>query len=109
MKLTKTLVNLVGIAGLLLGNSTVIQAQIPGVPSTPGIPSTSDIPGQTGNIMDQALLLQKLQSQGYTDIQDLIMNDSNLMETSALDINGNLVKLLINPMTGDIIKSQLLN
>ena len=67
--------------------------------------------GSIGNIvgalpMDQIKML--LEKQGYTKISNLIPTKSgDALQASAVNKSGSPVDLLINPKTGDVLKSVL--
>ncbi|HAF56345.1 MAG TPA: PepSY domain-containing protein [Thauera sp.] len=102
MRATTLIATLALTGGLIGAGATVAPASA----QSPAPAATSAAPAAQSNWMSIKDLLNKLEAAGYRDFRE-VERDDNRYEVKAVDPQGQRVELDVDPVTGDILKTEV--
>ncbi len=104
-----TLIATLALTGGLIGAGAAIVpafAQTTAPAATPATATAPAAPAAQSNWMSLKDVQTKLEAAGYTDFRE-IERDKNKYEVKATDPQGQRVELDVDPVTGDVLKTEV--
>lgn len=98
-----TLIATLALTGGLIGAGAAI---VPAFAQNAATTATATAPAAQSNWMSLKDVQAKLEAAGYTDFRE-IERDKNKYEVKATDPQGQRVELDVDPVTGDVLKTEV--
>lgn len=105
MRATTLIATLALSGGLIGAGAAIVPAFAQNAPATT-TPATATAPAAQSNWMSLKDVQTKLEAAGYTDFRE-IERDKNKYEVKATDPQGQRVELDVDPVTGEVLKTEV--
>ena len=101
-----TLIATLALTGGLIGAGAAIAPAFAQNAAPAATPATATAPAAAPNWLSIKDVLGKLEAAGYTDFRE-IEREKNKYEVKATDPQGQRVELDVDPVTGDVLKTEV--
>lgn len=101
-----TLIATLALTGGLIGAGATIAPAFAQNAAPTATPAAATAPAAQANWMSPKDVQTKLEGAGYTDFRE-IERDKNKYEVKATDPQGQRVEMDVDPVTGDILKTEV--
>ena len=101
-----TLIATLALTGGLIGAGAAIVPAFAQTTAPAATPATATAPAAQSNWMSLKDVQTKLEAAGYTDFRE-IEREKNKYEVKATDPQGQRVELDVDPVTGDVLKTEV--
>ncbi len=101
-----TLIATLALTAGIIGAGAAIAPAFAQTTAPAGTPATATAPAAQSNWMSLKDVQTKLEAAGYTDFRE-IEREKNKYEVKATDPQGQRVELDVDPVTGDVLKTEV--
>ena len=101
-----TLIATLALTAGIIGAGAAIAPAFAQTTAPAATPATATAPAAQSNWLSIKDVLGKLEAAGYTDFRE-VERDKNKYEVKATDPQGQRVELDVDPVTGDVLKTEV--